>query len=120
MTLGVFSYLDETSQVLWLELNEPTLCTLALLNEQELIEPSWSKETPPWGGFLFTMFPDQEPEGEDPPWRTNPKIEQFWGVALQGRSSSSQFLIREHSKKETPPGGGGSFDSSVVTCSEFV
>jgi len=32
----------------------------------------------------------------------------------QGGSSSSRFLIREHSKKETPPGGGVSFDQGAV------
>jgi len=43
---------------------------------------------PPRGGFLFTMFPDQEPGGRGPPLKNHP---QNW-------SSSSRFLSREHSK----------------------
>ena len=39
-TLCILADLNEMSEVLWLELNESTLSTLAHLNEQEIIEPS--------------------------------------------------------------------------------
>jgi len=61
---------------------------------------------PPRG---FTMFPDQEPGGRGPPSKNLYQV-------LRGGSSSSGFLIREHSKRETFPGGGGSFDHSVFVC----
>jgi len=51
----------------------------------------WSKETPPRGVSLFTMFPDQEPEARGPPSKNLYQV-------LRGGSSSSRFLIREHSK----------------------
>ena len=31
------------------------------------------KKTPPRGGFLFTMFPDQEPGGRGPPLKNHPQ-----------------------------------------------
>ena len=50
---------------------------------------------PPRGGFLFTMFPDQEPGGRGPSSKNLYQV-------LRGGSSSSGFLIREHSfKKKT-------------------
>jgi len=51
-----------------------------------------SKEPPPpAGGFLFIMFHDQKPRGRGPPLKHLVQI-------LRGRSSSSGFSIREHSK----------------------
>ena len=59
----------------------------------------WSKETPPpRGSFLFTMFPDQEPGGRGPPLKNHPENWSILWVVLQGGSSSSGFLIREHSR----------------------
>jgi len=49
------------------------------------------KKSHPPGGFLFTMFPDQEPGGRGPPSKHLVQI-------LRKGSSSSGFLIREHSK----------------------
>ena len=46
---------------------------------------------PPRGVFLFTMFPNQDPRGRRPPSKHLVQI-------LRGGSSSSRFLIREHSK----------------------
>jgi len=31
------------------------------------------RNPPPRGGFLFAMFPDQEPGGRQPPLKNNPK-----------------------------------------------
>ena len=61
--------------------------------------------TPPLrGGFLFTMFPNQEPGGRGPPSKHMVQI-------LQGGSSSSRFLIREQLVIRKPYWGGGvSFD----------
>jgi len=59
----------------------------------------------PRGGFLFTMFPHQEP------WMREPPSKNLYQV-LRGGSSYSRFLMREHRKQETPPGGGVSFDQS--------
>jgi len=61
---------------------------------------------PPGGGFLFTMFPHQEPCVRGPPSKDLYQV-------LRGGSSYTRFLMREHSKKESPPGGGVSFDHSV-------
>ena len=61
------------------------------------------KKSPPRGGFLFTMFPHQEPCVRGPPSKDLYQV-------LRGESSYTPFLMRELSKHETPPGGGGSFD----------
>ena len=61
------------------------------------------RNPPPGGGFLFTMFPDQEPCVRGPP------SEDLYQV-LRGGSSYTRFLIREHNRK--PPGGGGFFRST--------
>ena len=58
------------------------------------------RNTPPRGGFLFTMFLYQEPCVRGPPSKNLVQI-------LRGGSSYTRFLMREHSKYETPPGGGG-------------
>ena len=46
---------------------------------------------PPRGGFLLTMFPDQEPCVRGPPSKNLVQI-------LRGGSSYTRFLMREHSK----------------------
>ena len=61
------------------------------------------RNTSPRGGFVFTMFPDQEPCVRGPPSKDLYQV-------LRGGSSYTRLLIREHSKHKTPPGGGGSFD----------
>ena len=61
------------------------------------------KKPPPGGGFLFTMFPHQEPCVRGPPSKNLAQI-------LRGGSSYTRFLMREHSKEEIPPGGGVSLD----------
>jgi len=70
------------------------------------------KKSPPRGGFLFTMFPHQEPCVRGPPSKDLYQVlrgESSY-TPLRGESSYTPFLMREHSKHETPPGGGGSFD----------
>jgi len=54
------------------------------------------KKPPPQGAFL--MFPDQEPGGRGPPLNNQPQNWLILGVVIQGGSSSSGFLIREHSR----------------------
>jgi len=49
------------------------------------------RNPPPRGGFLFSMFPDQEPCARGPPWKNKVQI-------LRGGSSYTRFLIMEHSK----------------------
>ena len=51
------------------------------------------KKPPPRGGFLFTVFPDQEPGGRKPPLKHYSSNWSILGVVLQGLSSSSGFLI---------------------------
>jgi len=58
------------------------------------------KNPPPWRGFLFTMFPDQERGGIGPPLKNHPQNVSILGVVLHLGSSSSRFLIRENSKYE--------------------
>jgi len=57
----------------------------------ELLRCLIERTPPPRGGFLFTMFPNQEPSGRGPPSK---KLVQI----LRGGSSSAGFLTREHSK----------------------
>jgi len=61
------------------------------------------RNPPPGGGFLFTMFPDQEPCVRDFTTRYYTRV-----------------LIRENSKKETPPGGGVSFDQLAIQYNSVV
>jgi len=49
------------------------------------------KNPPPRGGFLFTMFPHQEPCVRGPPSKDPYQV-------LRGGSSYTRFLMREHSK----------------------
>jgi len=65
----------------------------SVMRTAELIEGN----PPPRGGFLFTMFSDQEPGGRGPPLENHPQNWSSLGVVLQGGSSSSGFLIRKHS-----------------------
>ena len=67
--------------------------------EHTLIE----RNHPPRGGFIFTMFPHQEPCVRGPPSKDLYQV-------LRGGSSYTRFLIREHNRK--PPGGGGFFRST--------
>ena len=78
------------------------VCIFTLANT--LIE----RNPPPRGGFLFTMFPHQEPCVRGPPSK-----DLYQG--LRGGSSYTRFLMREHNKQEPPPGGGVSFDLCVCT-----
>ena len=39
---------------------------------------------PPWGGFLFTMFPDQEPGGRGPPLKNQPQNMSILGCFFIG------------------------------------
>jgi len=55
--------------------------------DNKLIE----RNPPPRGGFLFTMFPHQEPCVRGPPSQHLVQI-------LRGRSTYTRFLMREHSK----------------------
>jgi len=65
------------------------------------------------GGFLSTMFPNQEPGGRGP-LKNHPQNWSILVVGFQGESSSSGFLIWKPPNKETPPGGG--FLSIKVSC----
>ena len=49
------------------------------------------RNPPPGGGFLFTMFPHQEPCVRGPPSKDLYQV-------LRGGSSYTRFLMREHSK----------------------
>ena len=49
------------------------------------------RNPPPRGGFPFTVFPNREPGGRGPPSQNMYQL-------LGGESSSTGFLIREHSK----------------------
>ena len=66
----------------------------------------WSKETPPPGGFSYLVCSlIKNREEEDPPWRTTPKIDYFWGWFFRGGplppgSWSGNILNRK------PPRGG--------------
>ena len=71
------------------------------------------RNPPPRGGFVFTMFPDQEPCGRGPPSKNLVQI-------FRGGSSYTRLLIREHSKHKTPPGGGVSFDQSFCGKRHFT
>ena len=61
---------------------------------QELLRSRLIERTPPpRGGFLFTMFPHQEPGGRGPPSKNQ---------VLRGGSSSSRFLVLQGGHR--PPG----------------
>ena len=77
--------------------------THGIYTHEILIERS----PPPRGGFLFIMFPDQEPCVRDCTTRCDGRISS-WNLL-----HTTRLLIREHSKQKTPPGGGGSFDQYV-------
>ena len=71
------------------------------------------RNPPSRGGFVFTVFPHQEPCGRGPPSKDLFQV-------LRGGSSYTRLLMREHSKYKTPPGGGGSFDQSVCEVCRYV
>jgi len=65
----------------------------------------WSKEPPPLGGVsLLGGFQTLNPEEEDPPWRTTPKLFSFRSCS-SGGSSASGFLVWNQPTKKTPRGG---------------
>jgi len=64
------------------------------------------RNPPPWGGFLFTMFPHQELCVRGPPSKNLVQIP-------RGGSSCTRFLMREHSNRK-PPRGGGFFRSICI------
>jgi len=78
----------------WLPgLNKVTPVSLGSTHYQFSIKTLLSKKIKkiPGGGFPFIVFPDQEPGGRGPPTKHLVQI-------LRGGSSSSGFLIKEHSK----------------------
>ena len=77
----------------------------------------WSKETPPPGGLSYLLCSLIENRGEeDPPWRTTPKIDQFWGCFFRGGPLPPGPWFGNH-QTEKPPQEGGflSINSSVWT-----
>ena len=79
---------------------------------------SWSKEPPPPGGYLLCSLIKNREE-EDPPWRTTPKIDQFWGWFFMGGplppgSWSGNIVNRK------PPGGGRFFWSKCLHVYEYI
>jgi len=90
------------------------------------------KKPPPPGGFPLYCVPDQEPGGrgpplknhpqnwsiktreeEGPPWRTTPKIDQFWGWFFRGGPLPPGSWSGNIVNRNPSPGGGGSFDQCV-------
>jgi len=57
------------------------------------------RASPPREGFVFTMFPDQEPCVRGPPSKDLYQVR-------RGGSSYTRLLIREHSNTKPPRGGG--------------
>jgi len=78
---------DIDSCISCLSLSLASLCLLHVFSCKKLI----ARKPPPRGGFLYTMFPNQESEARGPPSKNLYQV-------LRGGSSSSGFLIREHSK----------------------
>jgi len=72
----------------------------------------WSKETPLPGGVSYLLSSQiKNREEEDPPWRTTPEIDQFWGCFFRERplppgSWSGNMVNRK------PPRGGVFFRST--------
>ena len=54
----------------------------------------WSKGAPPGGVFNFVWFPNEEPGGRGPPWKTIHKIDQFWGFFFQGDHYKVCIVVR--------------------------
>ena len=75
--------------------------TWLIHSRTELIE----RIPPPGGGFLFTMFPDQEPGERGPPMNNCPQNFFFRG----GPFSTGSWLGNMINRKP-PRGWGGSFD----------
>ena len=75
--------------------------------------PLWSKETPPPGGvYLLSGFHIKNREEEEPPWRTAPKIDGFWGWFFRW-GPFLPVLDLENTQQGNPPGGGGFFISTL-------
>jgi len=68
---------------------------------------------PPRGGFLFSMFPDQEPRGRGPPPEEPPPKLNNFGGGSSGGVLFLRVLDLETTQQRNPPGGVGSFDQSV-------
>jgi len=76
---------------------------------------SWSKEPPPQGGFSYLLCSlIKNPEEEDPPWRTTPKIDQFWGWFFRGGPLPSDSWLGNIINRKPPPGGGRFFRSKCI------
>jgi len=94
-TCQVVKWLDKPSLVKWFEERPEVRVTRQVsfvdLGDKSTWHPTlWSKEPPPpRGGFLFTMFPHQEPCVRGPPSKNRVQI-------LRGGSSYTRFLMREH------------------------
>jgi len=59
----------------------PTSHTSQLYNYG--IEQIDRKKTPPWGGFLFTMFPNQEPGRRGPPLKNHPQNRSIFSYGIE-------------------------------------
>jgi len=91
--------------VLALHITGYTCLSIFLLERRDLSPKLIEKDPPPGGGFLFTMFPHQEPWVRGPPRRTCTKC--FEGAPLTHGSWWGNIINRQ------PPWGGGvSFDQS--------
>jgi len=67
----------------------------------------WSKEPHPHGFFfLLGGFQTKNREEEDPPWKTIPKIDQFWGLIFRRGPLPPGSLFGNHPTRKPPWGGG--------------
>ena len=81
--------------------------TSSIVSSQINMHTLWSKETlPPRGGFLFTMFPHQEPCVRGPPSKD------LYQVLRRG-SFYTRLLMREHVNRN--PSRGRGFFRSICT-----
>jgi hypothetical protein len=67
--------------------------------------PSWSKETPPRGGFLFTMFPHQEPCVRGPPSKDLYQVLRGWSSYTTHGSWWGNIVFVCLVNRKPPPGG---------------
>jgi len=70
------------------------------------------RNSPPREGFLFTMFPDQEPGWRGPPLKNHPKIDQFWGWFFRGGPLPPGSWFGNHPTKKASGEDWGFFRSS--------
>ena len=61
---------------------------------------------------LYSTQQEHPQVSSSPPWRTTPKIDQFWGLFFRGGPLPSGSWLGNH---PTPPGGGG-FLRSIFFC----